>query len=102
MKVIWKMTLSPTQKLVLLALADYGSSIYPSIPTICEKTSLGRTAVVRALGVLKSEGLLARTHRGKRQSNLYQIDVDQCGRRTGTGNEPVREATCTSPRDGLP
>jgi len=59
---VWQLKLTPTQKLVAIALADHchddGSEARPSQETICKKTGLGITAVRRTLHQLVDLGVM--------------------------------------------
>jgi len=65
----------PTQKAVLISLADNANDhgeCWPSIPTICRRTCLGKTAVISALKWLEERSALS-VHRGVSKSNQYLI-----------------------------
>lgn len=70
---------TPTEKLVLLALADYaaddGSQVYPSITTVIKKTCLCERAVRIACRTMESRGLLESVTRSGK-STVYTIAVD--------------------------
>lgn len=77
---VWQIKLAPSQKLVMLALADHchddGSEARPSQPTIIAKTGLSEQSVRRALTSLLREGYIqldrpASQHR----ANCYVILV---------------------------
>jgi hypothetical protein len=60
---VWATKLSATEKLVLLALADFacdGGECWPSIATLCGKTELGERTVQRAVSALEQAGHLSR------------------------------------------
>lgn len=72
--------ISSTQKLVMLALADYaneeGRSIYPSVETISKRTSLTERAVRKTLSDLRKRGVIVIVKRsGQHRANEYAIDV---------------------------
>lgn len=73
--------ITSTQKLVLLALADHaaddGTSIYPSIDTLVNKTCLSNAAVRRALKELRDQVGVIRIARRftSRTPNKYAINV---------------------------
>lgn len=75
MRQVWALPLKPTQKLVLLALADNANDeglCWPSRETISDKTGLTTKAITDAVNALKSGGLLdTKKMRGNR--NQYQI-----------------------------
>lgn len=71
---VWSLSLeSPTQKLILLALADYGIESWPSIPTIARKCQLCERTVYQELAKLKSKKLLEVISGGPGKSNRYRI-----------------------------
>lgn len=75
--------ITPTEKLVLLAIADNADDdgyAWPGVETLCAKTCLKRRAVLKALGHLESTGFLERSARyrgrgtqGGRTSNGYRL-----------------------------
>ena len=75
MSVVWGIPMTPTQKLVLLALADNCNDMgecYPSISTICEKSGLSERGVQGAISEMEKMGLVNRFMR-KGRSTLYTI-----------------------------
>jgi hypothetical protein len=105
--------MSPTQKAVLMALADNASDhgvCWPSIPTLCIKTCLAKSTVITALQALESAGLLV-ADRATGRVNKYQIvptldlfpkdkpvrQLDRSGSRTGTGAGPNPSGSRTGP-----
>jgi hypothetical protein len=85
---------SPTEKLVMLALADFasddGSNIYPSIATLARRTSLSDRAVQKTLKALIAAGFLANDGAWKSSTgpiNRYRILGDQLTR--GERGSPV-------------
>ena len=73
---------SPAQKLVLLALANYADErgrCWPSIRTVSDRTCLARRTVSRALETLGKVGLVKVDRRnrddGSQSSNIYQLPV---------------------------
>jgi len=74
------LTLGPTDRLVLLALADHAGedgTCYPSIARLCQRTGLGERAVQTALKRLKSDGQLrVRMGGGRGNSTLYMITIN--------------------------
>ena len=75
MSVVWGIPMTPTQKLVLLALADNCNDMgecYPSILTICEKSGLSERGVQGAISEMEKMGLVNRFMR-KGRSTLYTI-----------------------------
>ena len=77
---------SPAQKLVLLALANYADSrgkCWPSIKTVSKKTCLARRTVTRALETLTVAGFVKAGRRsrddGSQSSNIYHLPIKQGG-----------------------
>lgn len=74
---------TPTEKLVLLALSDHashdGMNIYPSVETICRKTSLTDRTVRRVLASLRSDdrNILFLVKRRGRFQNEYGLNLDK-------------------------
>lgn len=66
---------SPTERFVLLALADHadndGENIYPAVATICKKTGYSERAVQGAIKELVASGVLKTDGKGKRMTNRY-------------------------------
>lgn len=71
--------LRPTCKHVGLTLSlhmnERGASCFPSVPTLCDETGLGETAVRGALNDLVKEGWLTRKIGGGRRSNEYGATI---------------------------
>lgn len=78
MKPVWESTLGPTDKLVLLAMADFanktGGSIFPSVATIAARTSLSRRAVFEAIASFRKRGILIRVAAQPGRPVAYQLD----------------------------
>ena len=79
---VWKSDLPPTEKFVLLAIADFSNdktgTAWPSQSTIARKTNFGRQTVNRAVQRLCGKGVLISSRRsaeGKSTSNMYRIDI---------------------------
>lgn len=78
-----KSDLGPTTKLVLLVLDCHvnamGDPAFPSYATLCERTSLKRSAVMAHVKLAESLGWLRREHRknkdGTNQTNLFHLRV---------------------------
>ena len=63
---VWKIDLTPTEKLVLLAIADCANDegkAWPAASTLMRKTSLSESSVRRAVGVLVEKGLMQQFQR---------------------------------------
>ena len=111
----WPIQIPPTPKAVLMSLADNANDhgvCWPSIDTICTRTCLGRSTVIRAIKWLEDYGLLA-AKRVSGASTRYQIvpnarapqlfDANGDPSRSGTGVKagPVPERLRTRPGAGL-
>lgn len=114
----WPLQMPPTPKAVLISLADNANDhgdCYPSIPTICERTCLGRTAVIDAIKWLEQHGAVVANRSGGRHTT-YRVTPkafqDQSATRTGEAltnqsatrtsppNVPVRQTDYTRPPRG--
>lgn len=102
----WPLQMPPTPKAVLMSLADNANDeghCWPSLTTICERTCLGRTAVIEAIKWLERSDLLV-ADRSNGRHTAYQLHakapVNQSAKRTGTADGPVRDADGTSPPGG--
>lgn len=77
---VWDLDLPPSEKIVLLALADQandaGRNCWPSVPTIARRSSQGERTVRRALQSLESKGFLSIHHRTG-TSSQYHIHLRQ-------------------------
>lgn len=73
-------SLGPTDRLVMLALADHAGedgTCYPSVARLCQRTGLGERAVQVAIGRLKSGGhLSAKIGGGRGNSTLYTLHIN--------------------------
>lgn len=101
----------PTQKAVLMCLADYchdDGRDWHSIAAVMEWTCLGKTAAIDAFKALEAAGLIRRLHQGNghRSATLVLLDAieaaaeaqaNQSASRTGPFGEPVRVANRTGP-----
>lgn len=75
----WPLKMTPTQKSVLISLADNASDegvCWPSIKTICKRTCLSERSVQRAINWLEEQGVLIRDLRYKR-STVYEFDLNK-------------------------
>lgn len=75
MALAWPLQLSPTQKAVLISLADNANDegvCWPSVATICERTCLSRRTVQACINSLVELGYLVSNGRDGR-SNVYHI-----------------------------
>lgn len=91
--------ISPTDKHVLLNLADFADEVgscYPSRKTIARRTGLSTRTVERALESLQTQGLLAASARhqsGRQTTNRYHLHV-------GTQLSTEGDTVTTPPRGG--
>lgn len=106
------LVLPPTQKAVLMALADYchdeSGKDWHSAASISEWTCLGRTAVLDALKGLEARGLIV-IDRAKGRGSVTWLQLDrikamhnQSATRTSPPAEPVRQPDHPSPPAGPP
>ena len=79
----WSKALSPTSKLVLMALADIADDLgvcWPSHPTLAAKCSLSDRTLRRILSLLQAQKLIFIEPRfntnGSRTSNRYRLAID--------------------------
>ena len=98
----WRQALTPTLKLVLMALADAADDqgvCWPSVSTLAKKCTVSTRTVQRSLRVLIDSGLLiaeARQRRdGSSTSNRYRLLIAG-----GDNLSPPREAGDTRPGQG--
>jgi hypothetical protein len=79
MALCWPIRMPPTQKAVLISLADQANdqgSCWPSIATICVRTCFGERAVRKAVRWLEEQGLLA-VGLGRKRSNVYTLALQR-------------------------
>lgn len=117
MAACWPLQVPPSPKSVLISLADNANDAgvcWPSIPKICERTCLGRTAVINAIKWLEDAGLVT-ADRSNGRHTTYQIDLsavkqgalfdvpkpvreaNQSAMRTSTAGGPNQSARRTGP-----
>lgn len=114
MAACWPIQIPPTPKAVLISLADNANDhgyCWPSIATISARTCFGKTAVIEAIRWLEEHGLVVADRENGRHTR-YQIKpngmtpelFDAAGNpsasRTGTADEPVREANRSARQTG--
>lgn len=82
MREVWKLNLPPTEKFVLLAIADFSNDkkgiAWPSQNTIANKTGYSRQTVNRAINRLREKRMIVSSRRsaeGKSTSNEYRITI---------------------------
>jgi hypothetical protein len=80
---VWELPLPPTQKFVLMAIADEANDegyCFPSLGRLAFKCSINERSVRRMIGVSTAEGYVAVKQRfnkrGGRTSNGYQLTLD--------------------------
>jgi hypothetical protein len=77
MTIVFDSNEPPSNKLLLLALTDFGNddglSIYPSLNTLAKKTSLSRRHVVRIIAELEERGIVAVDRGQTKKSNQYHV-----------------------------
>ena len=78
---VWQVALPAKEKLLLLALADhadpFGGSIFPSVATMSQKTSMPERTVQRMLGSLKKKGVLVVVSPpSNRRPTTYRMTLD--------------------------
>lgn len=92
MSVCWPLQMPPSPKAVLISLADNANDsgeCWPSIAHICERTCLGKTAVINAIKWLEEAGVVLADRSNGRHSR-YAIDLQALEQGVLFGNEPVR------------
>ena len=82
MREVWKLNLPPTEKFVLLAIADFSNDkkgiAWPSQSTIAAKTGYSRQTVNRAINRLREKRMIVSSRQsaeGKSTSNEYRITI---------------------------
>lgn len=89
----WKIKLPPTQKIVLVCLADFSDDYgkcFPSVDTIAERTGLNSRSVRRAISDLEKHGLITRVFcTGKRTD----YTINPCQNVTPDTVSPLTEST---------
>lgn len=105
MALCWPLQMPPTQKAVLVSLADNANDTghcWPSISTVSDRTCFGRTAVMAAIAWLEENGAL-KADRSNGRHTTYVItpeSFNQSVSQTSPAERPVRQANTTSPADG--
>lgn len=96
----WPLKMSPARKAVLISLADNANDdghCWPSLATICDRTCLGRTAVIDAIRWLEGQALLVADRRNGRHSKYV---VTPPGYVPPGMKEPVRQPDRSDRRTG--
>ena len=84
----WELSLSPTMKLVLLALCDWANDVgvcFPSVATIAHKSSISRRHCQRILAVLIADGLVEIVGNASGGIASRRYRVNPAGTRSGDG-----------------
>lgn len=105
MAAVWPLQMPPSPKAVLVSLADNANDeghCFPSISTMCERTCLGRTAVIEAVKWLEQHQAL-RADRSNGRHTTYTLTpeafTNQSATRTGSSSldRPDPSASRTGP-----
>lgn len=99
MALVWPLQMPPSPKAVLVSLADNANDsggAFPSIGYICERTCLGRTAVIEAIKWLEAAGYL-KADRSNGRHTRYQLTLDHLPL---VVPKPVRQADRYGSRTG--
>ena len=79
---VWGLNMSPTNKLVLLALADCADDAgkcWPSVATLAAKCCLSKRSVLRAIDALENDGFVSpQKTAGKQSVYLIRVSGDRC------------------------
>ena len=91
----WRIQVSPTQKLVALALADHANEeceCWPSLGRIAQRTGLSKTAIKEAMNALERAQLVIRNRDSGRRTRyrLNLINGQQTRPADGLGRETAR------------
>jgi hypothetical protein len=92
MTAAWSVDCEPSQKLILLALADHANDetwkAWPSLGHLSKKTGLNRRTVSRCIEQLLEKKLIGRINRGQ-ESTVYQLNVASWGHDAPRGDKPL-------------
>ena len=104
MKPVWQVDkLTPSQRLVLLALAYYtdrnGANAYPSQSTLARMCCCSRSTVKRALAALIARGLIIPTGKGRKGTIKYRISMNHVQAHHEPGTRPPVDY---NPGKGIP
>lgn len=107
MSLIFESNLPTSEKIIMLAMADYasdsGESIFPSIATISRKTSLSESGVHNLIrSLLHKKYLILVGKGGGRKTNLYKINVELLTNEGCTTYTPPLHQVDPTPAPGTP
>lgn len=92
----WQQKLPPTDKLILLALADHAADqtrqAWPSITHLADKTGCGRRTVFDALARLERLELVIREARPRPQTTVYRLADSAAGALDSAATAPISAA----------
>lgn len=95
---VFDLSLPPSQKLLLLAMADHarddGTGCYPSVSRLAKKTSMTRRGVQKVMGALKSSGRISPVNLRSDGVFEYRITIE--------GGEPRSQGGANHVRRGEP
>lgn len=96
---VWRLgdALEPLEKLVVLALLDYGARAHPRQQVLAVKTGLSRRTLQRVLDSLRVKGVVETRARGK--ALTYVVDLS-AGRRQADAGIGVRLTQGSEPAQG--
>jgi Helix-turn-helix domain len=113
MNEIWALDLTPSEKLLLLAMADHandaGTRVYPSIERLVWKTGLGERTVYRTMRILEGDGIVVKEAQGggRGKTTHYRLVLEKADKQPPFGAQKQRheDAVChpetLSPWQGL-
>lgn len=107
MTLAWQTDLPPTEKIVLLALADSANDkgvSWPAVSELRDKSGVCERSVQYALRKFEASGWLT-VHRRYKQSNIYELHLDRTKATKSAEGAPQEEAVsgaCVSPEGDAP
>lgn len=79
--VAWRVKCNPTQKFILIALADNGDDetwkAWPSLTNISNKTGFSRSTIKKTLRELETAGYLSRSGGSRTSTTTYYLHIDR-------------------------
>ena len=92
---VWKLPdLKPVDRLVLLALVDYGTRAFPKQETLAAKCGLSRCAVCRSVARLRDRGLI--TTKGSGKALRYVVATQAQPTQTHANPRKAAPRSCSS------